>query len=153
MIIFSQRVFFVLAAIINIHMMGMGPWVALLAGDTCLGAAGLAIYTKNRLGWEKGYGAKLIGQGLQPSQIARIKGDGDKAYPYIPVLIPAGVALSVGSRIALVYACKTYIGGAALFTASIPMGIALVGASYGLRILLAPDNAGVGWKFLDWATK
>ncbi len=114
----------------------MARYVASLIGDTCLAAAGLSymnIQQKMRPELE----AKLIQLEATHSQISQLNKDIQKIAPYVPILIPGGAVLSLGSRISMIR--KAGGKGFALALLSIPINCLLIDTGYEARLKQAPD--------------
>lgn len=113
----------------------MARYVASLIGDTCIAAALNTLTAQRELTPED---EKIwLEQGAKHAQVNQLKRDAKKIAPYVPVLMPLGAILSVGSRISMIK--KAGAKGVALALLSMPINGALIAGGYNTRLEQAPD--------------
>ena len=129
----------------------MTRYIVTLAGDACLSAGSAAMaYTKLEIPHEAQ--SEFLKQGGKPSQLTQINCDAKKVAPYAPILIPGGLAFSVGGRLSMLNRLRGFV----LAPISIPINLGLIAVGYGIRIDQAPNanlfDKGAD-KGLDWYNK
>jgi hypothetical protein len=117
-----------------------------LTGDACLCATAASLYVKNaKQNMSLAQHLELRKQ-VPPSVYDQVCKDVDTISPYVPLLLPVGVTLSVGARLGMVARGSGVLGKVGgLFLAGVSMRVnpTLILYAYGARLQSAMDNAGV----------
>lgn len=116
-------------------------WLGTIAGDASLVAGIASLAIGKAPAEDKLKGIVNSSNFLSSTQIYTIFDDAGKVRPYIPLLLPIGAALSIGTRIGMFI--DSPLGGIFRAGTSAPLNLALIAVVYGLRLYCAPENAGI----------